>query len=81
MSTVLKKVSERKNYYQTRKQANIPGRPAVSPVECHTSKILKFVDHYFQPHAISLPSYKRDTSDFNNRINETKDTNKDTILV
>ena len=24
---------------------NIPGRPVVSLIECHTSKILKFVDH------------------------------------
>ena len=62
-------------------KTNIPGRPAVSSVECHTSKISKFVDHYLQPHAKSLPSYVKDTSDFINRINETKDINKDTILV
>ena len=60
---------------------NIPGGPVVSSVECHTSKISKFVDHYLQPHAKSLPSYIKDTSDFINRINETKDVNKDTILV
>ena len=53
----------------------------LSSVECHTSKISKFVDHYSQPHAKSLPSYMKDTSDFINRINETKDINKDTILV
>ena len=29
---------------------NIPGRPLVSSAECHTSKVLKFVDHYLQPH-------------------------------
>ena len=27
-------------------KTNIPGRPVVSSVECHTSKISKFVDHY-----------------------------------
>ena len=32
----------------------IPGRPVVSSVECHTSKISKFVDHYLQPHTKSL---------------------------
>ena len=60
---------------------NIPGRPVVSPVECHTSKISKFVDHFLQPNAKSLPSYIKDTLDFINRINETKDTHKDTIPV
>ena len=62
-------------------KANIPGRPAVSSVDCHTSKISKFDDHYLQPHAKSSPSYKKDTLDLINRINETKDKNKDTILV
>ena len=62
-------------------KTNIPGRPVVSSVECHTSKIFKFVDHYLQPHAKSLPSYIKDTSDFINRINEAKDIKKDTILV
>ena len=32
-------------------KTNIPGRPAVRSVECHTSKISKFVDHCLQPHA------------------------------
>ena len=62
-------------------KTNIPRRPVVSSVECHTSKISKFVVHYLQPHAKSLPSYVKDTSDFINRINETKDINKNTILV
>ena len=42
-------------------KSNIPGIPAVSSVECHTSKISKFVDHCLQPHAKSLPSYIKDT--------------------
>ena len=50
-------------------KTSIPGRPVVSSVECHTSKISKFVDHCLQPHAKSLPSYVKDTSDFINRIN------------
>ena len=40
---------------------NIPGRPVVSSVEYHTSKISKFVNHYLQPHVKSLPSYVKDT--------------------
>ena len=62
-------------------KTNIPGRPVVNSVECHTSKISKFADHCLQPHAKSLPSYIQDTSDFINRISETIDINKDTILV
>ena len=62
-------------------KTNIPGRLVVSSVECHTIKISKFVDHYLQPHAKSLRSYEKDTSEFINRINKTKDINKDTILV
>ena len=34
---------------------NIPGRLVVSSVDCHTSDISKFVDHYLQPNAKSLP--------------------------
>ena len=60
---------------------NKPGRLMLRSIECHTSKISKFVDHYLQSHAISLSSYVKDTSDFINRINETKDINQDTILV
>ena len=60
---------------------NIPGRPVVSSVECHTSKISKFVDHYLQPHARSLSSHTKDTSDFINRIDETKDINEDITFV
>ena len=59
----------------------IPGRPAVSSIECHTSIILKFVDHFLHPHAKLLPSYIKNTSDFINRINEIEDIHKDTIFV
>ena len=52
----------------------------VRSVECHTSKSSRLVDHFFQPHAKSLPSYKKDTLD-SIRVNETKDKNTDTILV
>ena len=60
---------------------NVPGIPVVFSVECHASKISKFVDYYLQQHAKSLPSYIKDTSDYINRINETKDINKDIIFV
>lgn len=41
--------------------SNIPGRPVVSSVKYHTSKISKFIDHFLQPHAKSLSSYIKDT--------------------
>ena len=53
----------------------------VNLAKCHASKISKIVDHYLQQHAKSLPPYIKGTSNFVNRINETKDINKDTILV
>ena len=34
-------------------EPNIPGRPIVSSVECHTSKILKSVDYFLQLHVKS----------------------------
>ena len=60
---------------------NIPGRPVVSSVECHTSKILRFFGHFLQSHAKSLSSYIKCTSGFITRINETKYIHEDTILV
>ena len=60
---------------------NIPGRPVVSSIQSRTSKVPTFIDHHLQLCGKSLPSYIKDTSGFINRINETKDINKDTILV
>ena len=51
---------------------DISGRPIVISVECHGSKISKYVDHFFQPHDNSLPSYIKDTSDFINKMNKIK---------
>ena len=44
------------------KEGNL-GRPAVSSVSCHTSKISKFVDYHIQPLAKELRSYVKDTTD------------------
>ena len=62
-------------------KVKIPGRPVVSSIECHTSIILKFVDHFLHPHAKLLPSYIKINSDFISRFNEIEDMHKDTILV
>ena len=42
-----------------------PGGPVVSSVNCHTSKISKFVDYHIQPLAKELPSYFKDNYQVN----------------
>ena len=59
-----------------------PGRPVVSSIDCHTSKISEFVDHYLQPFAKQLNSYVKDTTDFIRKLKYFSDQkDKDTILV
>ena len=61
---------------------DIPGRPVVSSINCHTSKISEFVDHHLQPLVKLLPSYIQDTTDFINKINSHADkVNEKTFLV
>ena len=45
---------------------NNPGRPVINSVECHTSEILRFVDHHLQPVVKQVPSYVKDTNHFIN---------------
>ena len=47
-------------------KANNPGRPVISSVNCHTSRISEFVDYYLQPEVKKLKSYVKDTTDFVN---------------
>ena len=47
-----------------------PGRPVVSSIDSHTSKISKYVDYHIQPIAKEIKSYVRDTSDFIEKINQ-----------
>ena len=46
-----------------------------------TTKLSKYVDQYIQPHTRKLNSYICDTTDFQNKINDTKTITKDAILV
>ena len=41
-------------------KANNPGRPVISSVNCHTSRISEFVDYYLQPEVKKLKSYVKD---------------------
>ena len=45
-------------------KANNPGRPAISFVNCHTSRISEFVDYYLQPEVNKLKFYVKDDRDF-----------------
>ena len=60
---------------------NNPGRPVVSSVNCHTTKISRYVDHYIQPLAKQVKSYIRDTTDFLNKIKSLERIPQDAILV
>ena len=71
------------DFYITPKvhKKDVPGWPVVSSIDCHTSKLSKFVDHYLQTHTKSLPCYIEDATDFINKLENVKDTSKDSILV
>ena len=60
---------------------DILGRPVVSSIDCHTSKLSKFFDHYLQPHPKAPTTYVKGTTDFINKLENVKDTSKDSILV
>ena len=58
-----------------------PGRPVISSVNCHTSKISSFVDYHIQDSAQSLKSYVKDTTDFINKINTLGELPEESYLV
>ena len=60
---------------------NNPGRPVVSSVNCHTTKLSRFVDHYIQPLATQVKSYIRDTTDFLNKIKNLETLPHNAMLV
>ena len=47
-----------RRFYTTPKihKEGIPGRPVISPVNCHSSKILEYVDYNLQPIVREIPS-------------------------
>ena len=62
-------------------KANIPGRPVISSVNCHTSRISEFVDYYLQPEVKKLKSYVKDTPDFIKKIEAIDHVSNDSYLV
>ena len=47
----------------------VPGRPVISSVNCHASKISEYVDYHLQPIVREIPSNVKDTSDFLRKFN------------
>ena len=58
-------------YPKIHKKGN-PGRPVISSVDCHSSKISKYVDHHLQPEVCKLKSYTKDSTDAMNKLAEIK---------
>ena len=48
---------------------NNPGRPVTSSINCHMSKIAKYIDYHIQLIMKEISSYVKDTNDFINKIN------------
>jgi hypothetical protein len=62
-------------------KTDIPGRPIVSSINSHSSKISHFVDIHLQPIISEIKSHIKDTTDFINRIEKIKTIPENTILV
>ena len=62
-------------------KANNPGRPVISSVNCHASRISEFVDYYLQPEVKKLKSYVKDTTDFIKKIEAIDHVSDDSYLV
>ncbi|XP_053406459.1 uncharacterized protein LOC128559243 [Mercenaria mercenaria] len=62
---------------------NYPGRPIVSADRSPTENISKYLDYILvlKPQMINLPSYIKDTTDFNEKIKRSKFKSKATYLV
>ena len=62
-------------------KASNPGRHVISSINCHTSRMLEFVDYYLQPEAKKLKFYVKDTTDFIKKIEAIDYVSDDFYLV
>ena len=58
-----------------------PGRPVVSSIDCHTTKISKYINNQLQQHVKELKSYVKDSTDFIRRTNSMEKIPDSSILV
>ena len=58
-----------------------PGRPIVSSLNCHTSKISEYVDFHLQPIVKQISSYVKDFTDFLGELDAMKSVSDNTYMV
>ena len=74
------KTSQFKMLPKVHKEGN-PGRPMVSSIDCHTTKISKYIDNKLQPYVKELKSYVKDSIDFIWKINSMEKNPDNSTLV
>ena len=71
------------NFYmqlKIHKEGN-PGRPVISSVNCHTTKISRYIDNNLQPHVQELESYVQDSTDLIKKVSTTDKVPQESFLV
>ena len=58
-----------------------PGRPVVSSIDCHTTKISKYINYQLQPHVKELKLHVKDSTDFIWKTNSMQNIPDSSILV
>ena len=59
----------------------ITGRPVISSVNCHSSKIQEYVDYHLQPIVREIPLYIKDTSNFLRKLKPITEVTENFYLV
>ena len=58
-----------------------PGRPVVSSIDCHSTKISKHINSQIQPHVKELKLHVKDSIDFIEKTNSMEKIPESSILV
>ena len=74
------KITQFKMLPKVHKEAN-SGRPMVSSINYHATKISKYIDNQLQPHVKELMSYVKDSTDFIRKINSMEKIPDNSIFV
>ena len=74
------KTTQFKMLSKVHKERN-PGRPVVSSIDCHTTKISKYINNQLQPHVKELKLYVKDSTDFIRKTNNMEKIPDSSILV
>lgn len=69
-----------KIFPKVHKEGN-PSRLVISSIDCHTTKISKYIDNQVQPHVKELISYVKDSTDFIWKINSMEKIPDNSILA